>query len=184
MNHARMSVKGKVSHLDEAKVQENLRLLRECGALCLATIDGEVCAGTTVFRIGDSVISRINAHDPKYDPYRLGMVCCYLAACASIERGARRFHFGHTKYDYKVSLGGRFQAYEHIVIYRSRLHFLGKMHHAIRVAAEGYRVLFSRKLLESAESESGIFWDTTRKGLQLWRSLKKKNHDNELVPLH
>jgi CelD/BcsL family acetyltransferase involved in cellulose biosynthesis len=179
-----MSLKGKVSHLDEAKVQENLRLLRECGALCLATIDGKVCAGTTVFRIGDSVISRINAHDPKYDPYRLGILCGYLAVCAFIERGARRFHFGHTKYDYKVSLGGRFQAYEHIVIYRSRLHFLGKMHHAIRVAAEGYRVLLSRKLLESAESESGIFWDTTRKGLQLWRSLKKMTRRDSHIQSH
>ena len=174
MKQARMKEKKKISHIDEAKEQTILRLTRACGALCTASIDGKICAGTTAFRIGDSVYSWLNAHDPLYNNYRVGMLCNFLTICAFIERGARRFHFGHTRYDYKSALLGRFQPYEHLVLYRSHLHFLKNVPHALNVAVDGYALMLRRKLLEGTQSHEGLYWNVARKGLEIWRGLKNR----------
>lgn len=174
MKEARMSKKDKHSHIDENKEQTILRLLRECGSLGTITIDGKLCAGTTGFRVGDSVYSWLNSHDPAYDSYRLGMLCNFLSVCAFIERGVRRFHFGHTKYEYKMALLGKFQPYEHLVLYRSQLHFLRNVPHALNVAADGYGLMLRHKVLEGVESAPGRHWDVARKGLNIWRNIKGK----------
>lgn len=118
-NRARMGEKNKTSVIDDAETDCILSLVRESGFVGIVSIDGRVCAGTITYRIGANHFSRVNAHDPEYNEYRLGMLCCYLTICACIERGARRFHLFHGRYEYKYMLGGTLHLLDNILVYRS-----------------------------------------------------------------
>ena len=62
------------------------------------------------------------AHDPTYDEYWLGILCCYLTMCECIQRGAEEFHFLWGRYEYKYTLQGVKRDLDNIAIYRSRMH--------------------------------------------------------------
>lgn len=173
LNRARMAGKNKASFIDESVTQEILRLTRECGVVYLATIDGRVCAGTIIFRVGSSYISKVNAHDPRYDDYRLGMVCCYLGVCAAIGEGARRFHFGQGRYEYKVALLGEHHGFDRIVLYRSPLHLLLNAKTAYSSAAAGYRLRANRWFLHGTAHGTSLFWRAAARGLDMWRARKR-----------
>jgi len=136
-NHARMDGKGKVSVIDERKTANILRLARQRGFMTRASIDGRICAGTIGLRIGDTVVSLVNAHDPHYDDHRLGTVCCFLTVCAAIERGARRFDFMWGRYDYKTALLGAHHELSRYIVYRSRLALALNGVTALRTACAG-----------------------------------------------
>jgi hypothetical protein len=173
-NRMRMAQKQKESFIDEEETQRILRLVKACGTVSIVTIDGELAAGAIAVRIGDSVISKVNAHDSRYDDYRLGMLCCYLTVCAAIEAGARRFHFGHGRYDYKTALLGAHETYDHLVLYRSRLQLLRDGRRALGTALSGCRVEGSRWLLDKIERDSGAGWGVMRKALHVWRARKQR----------
>ncbi|KRB93068.1 GNAT family N-acetyltransferase [Noviherbaspirillum sp. Root189] len=173
-NRVRMAQKQKASFIDEEETQRILQLVKTCGTVSIVTIGGELAAGAIAVRIGDSVISKVNAHDSRYDDYRLGMLCCYLTVCAAIEAGARRFHFGHGRYDYKTALLGAHETYDHLVLYRSRLQQLRDGRRALGIALSGYRVEGSRWLLDKIERDSGAGWNVMRKALAAWRARKQR----------
>jgi hypothetical protein len=174
MNRVRMMSKNKVSFIDEEETQHILRLVRECGMVCAVTIDGHLCAGAIVFHVGRSFISKVNAHDMRYDDYRLGMLSCYLAVCEAIARGATRFHFGHGKYEYKSALLGEFQGYDHLALYRSPWHLLRHCGMAWRTARDGWRMKLSLWLQHKLENETGWGWDAARKARERLRERRRR----------
>ncbi|WP_158597951.1 GNAT family N-acetyltransferase [Noviherbaspirillum saxi] len=180
LNRIRMAQKSQASFIDEDETQRILRIVRACGKVFSVRIDGRLAAGAIVLQIGDSVISKVNAHDARYDDYRLGMLCCYLAVCAAIESGAKRFHFGHGRYEYKTALLGKHEYYDHVAIYRSRLHMLLHARQATRIAYDGYRFEASRWLLDRIDTGDGQGWALLRQALAVWRS-RKHRHGSRLT---
>jgi hypothetical protein len=137
LNHARMSGKHKRSYIDESETERIIRLVRQCGLVTVVTIDGKVCAGTINYRIADNYFLHVIAHDPLYDEYGLGTLCCYLAICECIERKGCEYHFLWGRYEYKYRLLGEQRDLSHLLIYRSRFHMVRNGVAAIRHACRG-----------------------------------------------
>jgi hypothetical protein len=151
LNRARMVQKNKASDIDEDETVRMLRLVKQCGLVCLMTIDGQVCAGSICTRVGDNYFNHISAHHPDYDAYRLGTLCCYLTICEAIERGAAEFHFMWGRFEYKYALLGVKKDFDELIIYRSWAHFLRHAGSAARIAFEGYRRTLKFWLLDIAD---------------------------------
>lgn len=123
-NWARMAAKNKVSGFDERAIQRLISLTRASGFIWVATIDGQICAGAICDSVGTHYFMTISAHDPAYDRYRLGTLCCYLAICACIDRGGSEMHLLWGQYAYKYLLLGIQRDLDNIVIYRDHIHQL------------------------------------------------------------
>jgi hypothetical protein len=124
LNHARMSAKGKTSINDEDTTQRIVQLAMECGMVCVISIDGKICAGTVNYRIGDNYFLEVIAHDPAYNDYRIGTICCYLTICECIANGAGEYHMLWGQDEYKTRMRAVRRDLDHLDIYRSRLHML------------------------------------------------------------
>jgi CelD/BcsL family acetyltransferase involved in cellulose biosynthesis len=149
-NHARMAIKGRVSKYDEQEVQRLIRLVRERGFVTVATIDGKVCGGAITLRIGDTFVSRVNAHDPAYDEHRLGVICCFLTICECIRAGGRRYDFLWGEYEYKTALLGAHQELHDLVVYRSRWHQVSHADLALKIALGACMLKTKQRLLAAA----------------------------------
>lgn len=154
-NHARMAGKGMVSTIDETKTQALIRMVRERGFVTVVIIDGRVCAGAITFRIGDTCVSRVNAHDPAYDDHRLGMICCFLTICEAIRDGAKHFDFLWGQYEYKTALLGVRHDLFDLVVYRSSLHQALNSGLALRIATTRRLQSIKHRILGMA-APSGI----------------------------
>ncbi|MES2742668.1 MAG: GNAT family N-acetyltransferase [Pseudomonadota bacterium] len=125
LNRTRMHRKDKVSSIDAREERCVTEFVKACGFVCVATIDGRVCGGAIMYRLGQNFSARILAHEPAYDTHRLGFVCAYLAIGACIEAaGAGTFYFGWGQSEYKYRLGAQARELSYLVLYRSRLHML------------------------------------------------------------
>ena len=136
-NRARMAGKYKSSYIDEAEEDRIMRLVRKCGLVTVVTIDGQVCAGTINYRVADNYFLKVIAHDPAYDDYGLGTLCCYLTICECIARKGSEYHFLWGRYEYKYRLMGVQRDLSHLLIYRSRFHMLRNAGTAVRLACAG-----------------------------------------------
>ena len=121
LNRARMANKSKLSAIDARETARLKQLAGSCGLVGVITIDGKVCAGAISYHVGTNHFLVVLAHDPAYDRYSLGFLCCYLTICACIERGGKEFHFLWGRYDYKRQFLGQQRSLDHILLYRSRL---------------------------------------------------------------
>lgn len=134
-NRARMAMKGKESINDEDTTRRIIGLARECGLVGMIMLDGRICAGSVNYRVGDNYFLETLSHDPDYDDYRLGTLCCYLTICECIARGGHEYHFLWGQDDYKARLLGVQRDLDDLVIYRSHWHMLlyGKLvlHHVV-----------------------------------------------------
>ena len=72
VNRLRMAEKGKVARFDETRVDWIIDLARQRGMMTLVRIDGRICAGAGTLRLGYTLVSHVNAHDPLYNDYRMG----------------------------------------------------------------------------------------------------------------
>ena len=179
-NRIRMAAKGKVSKNDEAWTQWLMGLVRQRGMVTVALIEGRVCGGAVTVRIGDTCVSHVNAHDPLYDDFRLGGLCCFQTICESISRGARRFDFLWGEYEYKTAMLGRHTYLYRYLLYRSSLHLARNAGLAVREAFAGNLRQLRVQLLRAAtraNSEPGywfgrcvIFLRDTKKALVLLRN--------------
>ncbi|HZW13981.1 MAG TPA: GNAT family N-acetyltransferase [Noviherbaspirillum sp.] len=155
LNRSRMHGKGKVSINDEKMAQRILRLAEQCGFIGAIMIDGRICAGTINYRVGDNYFLEVLAHNPVYNDYRVGTLCCYLTICECITRGGNEYHFLWGQDDYKSRLLGVQRDLDHVVLYRSRLY-------ALRHAGEVVRNLsnaWERKVrvrMRQARRENGF----------------------------
>lgn len=178
LNRARMARKNKISSIDESEMKRIIDLVKRHGVVGVVTINGRICAGAITFHIGENYVSRVNAHDPEYDDYRLGILCCYLTICECIRRGGREFHFMHGKYDYKTSLLGIYQKFDAIAVYRSRIHYLLNVRTAIRIELDAAILGVKRWLLDKAGRNDGVaartigsYVNRLRKLIRLGRNL-------------
>jgi hypothetical protein len=119
LNRARMAGKRKVSAIDDKELQRKLRLVRECGIVGVATIDGRICAGSISYRIGDNYFMDVSAHDNAYNDYRLGTLCCYLTICSCIARGGKECHLLWGNLEFKARFQGVQHNLDHLVVYRA-----------------------------------------------------------------
>lgn len=172
LSRTRIETKGMPFAIDEEEIRSIVRLVQKSGALLLATIDGQAGGGTVMYRFGKNCISRVNAHDPAFDAYRLGMLCCYLAVCHAIETGAERFHLGHSWYDYKTALLGEFQPFHHVVLYRSHGALVRHAGAALHTAAKGCALTANRWVLHHAAADRSLPWRMAGQLLAAWRAAK------------
>lgn len=138
LNRERMALKGKMSIIDEHETQAIIKRVQACGLVGIATIDGRIVAGTISYRAGDNFFLDVLSHDPAYNEYWVGILCCYRTICECIARGGREFHFLWGRYDYKFTLGATLRHLDHVAVYRSRLQYLLHLNLALKTAASGY----------------------------------------------
>lgn len=151
-SHARISAKNQLCYHDEQGTERLVRLLAKYGVVGVASIDGRTCGGILCARIGDAFHMMVVAHDPRYDAWRLGKLCCYLSVCDAIEQGGKAYHFGWGRFDYKYQMQGKHKDLYRIELYRSRLHMLRK---ARRVLALAGAATLRRLKLRVANARSG-----------------------------
>jgi hypothetical protein len=137
MNRARMAAKAKVSSNNDEETERIITLARECGVVCVATIDDRICAGVINYQLGSTFFMPLIAHDPQYDDYRLGTINCFLTICECIALGCEEYHFLWGRYEYKYRLGGVVRDLDHLMVYRSRMQFLLNGNVALKTAAAG-----------------------------------------------
>lgn len=134
LNVVRMASKSKVSAYDATETERMVALVRQCGVVGIARIDGRVCAGALSFRTGGNYALSVLSHDPAYNDYSPGMLCAYNTICECIARGAREFHFLWGRYDYKFLLLAEERPLVKLTIYRSWMQML--MHLNLFLGAE------------------------------------------------
>jgi hypothetical protein len=154
INRERIAGKNKIFHIGAEEVEQIIALANERGLVGLASIDNQVCGGAIGYRIGENYFFKVIAHDPKYDDYSTGILCCYLTICECIVRGCREFNFMWDGYEYKFSLGAVKRNYDQIAIYRSQLDCLMNASVALRIAANGYIHLLKSWLLDQAGTKN------------------------------
>jgi hypothetical protein len=124
LNRARMLNKKKTPSIGDDGAQILTAHAKRSGLLCVAMIENKICAGAIAFRTGENFFLKVIAHDPEYDTYGLGILCCAHMICECIERGGREFHFLWGRYDYKLALNGAPRSLNQIAVFRSRLDYL------------------------------------------------------------
>jgi hypothetical protein len=138
LSSARIASKQQAPTHTSEKTRQLLRLVRECGVVLVATLDGRICAGVICTCVAGNFFMHVVAHDPAYDDYRLGKICCYLSIRDAIARGGGEYHFLSGRYDYKYRLLGRQRDFDRVVIYRSRLALLRNAKLFVQTAWRGY----------------------------------------------
>jgi hypothetical protein len=134
-----MADKNKVSGINEGEVDRILALVKECGGLVgIATIDGRVCGGLINYRVGTNYFMPVIAHDPEYNDYRLGTICCYLTICECITRGGKEFHFLWGREEYKSRFLGIQRDLDTLNVYRSSTQLILNSDIALRSAYKAY----------------------------------------------
>ncbi len=123
-NHLRMTSKGKESIHHALNTQRIVQLAQERGLFGVITIGDRICAGSINYRVRDNYFLEVLAHDPVYDEYRLGTLCCYLTICECIARGGGEYHFLWGQDAYKSRLLGVQRDLDDLAVYRSRAHML------------------------------------------------------------
>ncbi len=167
-NRARMAVKERISAYTDQETAWILALTRASGIVSVITIDGKVCAGAVCCSVADHYYMLVGAHDPAFDEFGLGTLCCYQSICSYIERGARHLHLLWGRHPYKTSLGGVPRRFDRITVYRSGLACLRHLDHAAFTALTG-GAREARLWLVDAEAEDSV---RGRMAARLWRVMR------------
>lgn len=154
-NRARLARKNRRSVIDDPETQAKIAMAHTRGLLGSYWLDGRLVAGALCYRAGDNQFLNILAHDPAYDDYWLGFLCCYNTVRACIERlspdAARpEFHFLWGRYRYKTLLGAQARDLDDVNLYRSSGAVLRHAGLALETLAQGQRRRFK---LWTGESE-------------------------------
>ncbi len=173
LSKARMKEKSKAWGMDDKETQRIFALVKETGFVSVATINDQVCGGAITFRVGENIFSRVNAHNPAYNDYKLGMVCCYLTICQCIERGAKEFHLGPGRYEYKYALQGVLNALVRVSIYRSNRHFFLDCPSLLRETLKSEVTKATLSLKYEADYKSGKKADAARLCIKSAQCLKR-----------
>ena len=170
IHRARMISKDKVSVIDDLRLQEILRLVKEFGFVVIVRINGRICAGTINYRVGDNYFLESVAHEAEYNDYRIGTLCSYLTVCECIARSGKEYHFLWGEYDYKFRLGGVRRQLNDLYLYRSRAQFIFNSDFVLKIAAKR-RIQQMKKQLLHAASQQGTL--TSRIAASALSLLKK-----------
>lgn len=138
LNRTRISGKNKSFGID-GEIDRIVALTKACGMVGVASIDGRICGGTIGYMAGKNYFFKVIAHDPQYNEFSAGILCCYLTISECIARGCAQYNFMWNEYEYKFALGAMPRELAHFAIYRSRLHMLRQARHVVSLAADDYR---------------------------------------------
>lgn len=138
LNRTRISGKNKSFGID-GEIERIVALAKACGMVGVATIDGRICGGTIGYMAGKNYFFKVIAHDPQYNEFSAGILCCYLTISECIARGCAQYNFMWNEYEYKFALGAMPRELAHFAIYRSRLHMLRQARRVVSLAADDYR---------------------------------------------
>ena len=119
LSRARMAKQGRRFGMDKEDTQKLAAMVSERGLVVLLELHGAVCAGCLCSITGNEVFMHVLAHDPQHDDLRLGLVCCVQAIQSAIDLRCLRFHFLWGYYDYKIRLGGSYQALNNVLIFKN-----------------------------------------------------------------
>jgi hypothetical protein len=122
LNAVRMQGKNKLSMIDDKHTNWVIQMAKTYGCIGVATIDARVCAGVICSRVGDNFFMDIIAHDPAYNEFSLGTLCCYQMICEAITRGGKEYHFLWGQGDYKYWFLGVQKDLDDLTVYRSWMH--------------------------------------------------------------
>lgn len=104
---------------EDAETRRILKLVAARGMVGVITIDGKICAGSIGYRVGNHTFGSVLAHDLRYDGYWIGMLCCFLTICESINLGCEEYHFLWGPDDYKFRMLGVQRDLDNVIVYRS-----------------------------------------------------------------
>ena len=169
MNRQRMAERGMSYGYDAGYPARTTQLLRETGLLCLAKIDGSICAGTILYEVEGEYYLDVLSHKSEYSDLGLGTLCCYLSIGECIRRGGKVYHFLWGRYDYKLRLGGVERPLSEATFYRSRLHMLMHPLPVLKHAAKGRLLQMKRTMYEMAERDQML----GRVGVKLLQRLRR-----------
>jgi hypothetical protein len=124
LNNARMVVKEKVTYNSDEETRRLVRLASVYGLVLTLKIDGLTCAGAIGYRVGSTCFFHTLAHDPRFDEFKLGTVCCYLMMSECISRGVTSVRFGGSSHRYKFDFKGELLHLDHLTIYRHLGHYI------------------------------------------------------------
>jgi hypothetical protein len=167
----RMAVKKKAPYINEADIGLIVQLTRVYGSVYIATIDGQICAGTIWYRVGRRNHMHIIAHDPAYDKYMLGNQIAFSAVRDCIACGGRECWLMSGGEAYKSRFLAIPMHLDSLVIFRSRAQFMLNLP---RVSATAVGILLrqvKKKLVQSAQGDRFLA-HLAVKGLTLARSIK------------
>jgi hypothetical protein len=155
-NTARMHGKNRRSTLDETQKNWLIRITKTHGFVAVTRINGRVCAGIICSQVGKNYFMHVIAHDPAYDEYRLGILCCYRCINEAILRGGAEFHFLWGEGDYKYRLGGMKHDLYNLVVYRSRTVYFLQFGTVLRHAFIRTRLQLKKRLKQRAGGNDTI----------------------------
>jgi hypothetical protein len=153
LNRARISDKKLAFGIDE-EIEQIVALVKRCGLVGVATIDGQVIGGAVGYLVGGNYFFKVIAHDPRYNEFSAGILCCYLTISECIVRGCKEYNFMWNEYEYKFALGAHSRSLHQLAVYRSRTHFLLSALAAFRIAIDGYRHMLSSMLDKAGKPET------------------------------
>lgn len=160
LNRVRMSGRQQSSYIDTTEEERMLALLKLRGFVGVMRVNGELCAGTINTRFGDNYFLQVLAHNPAFNGYGMGTICCFLTICECIARQGHAYHFLWGQYEYKYRLLGIQRDLDHVAIYRSRLQMLRHARMALGIALHGHRYTIRSWILNKArrkdESHMGV----------------------------
>lgn len=169
LSKARIESKHQVATHTLASITKLRHLVKSHGVVVLASMEGRVCAGVICTNVAGNFFMHIIAHDPIYDKYRLGKICCYLSICNAIDRGAKEYHLLGGRYDYKYKFLGDQRDFERVVIYRSYASLATNIRLYSQTAFRGHgrRAKYLLKkylkgLVETMAKLGSLFYDTKR----------------------
>lgn len=172
LSSARMAAKNKQTYINAEETARIIDLAKVYGVVCVGTIDGRLCAGAICYCVGTHYFMHVIAHDPAYDDYRLGMICCYLSICDAIARSGSEYRFMESTHRYKFDFLGVRMEFDNLVVYRSRAHFLLNGDRVCKTALKAY-VRQARLWLLLAEHRSGFVSRVIARCMQNLRNLKR-----------
>lgn len=169
LSKARIGAKHLKYGTTEDDIQCLLQVVHACGLAGVVFIDGKICAGIVNSQLGNGYFGHIVAHDPDFNRYSLGILCCYLTICAQIDRGGATHHFCWGRYNYKYRLGGVQKDMICLDIYRSRAWYFRNFQAVAKNALQTCVARIKTRLLDIEREE------TSRPGLvsQAVKTLRK-----------
>jgi hypothetical protein len=168
-NKARMASKERISAYSDEECDWIYALASVRGMVSVITIDGKVCAGTVCCKVARGYHMLVSAHDPAYDEFGMGTLCCYRSICEYIARGGEQVHLLWGRHAYKASLGGAPRRFDRIAVYRSRVDYLRNFDKVVFAAAAGY-AREARLCLMNAEGQDSF---KGRLATKLWTVMRR-----------
>lgn len=172
LSAARMAAKNRAAYIDEEETRRIISLARIHGFVGVATIDGRVCSGLICYQVGCNYFLNVIAHDPQYDDYRIGKLCCYRTICECIRRNGKMFLFMGSTHKYKFDLLGVRSGFDYLAVYRSRIHFFLHGRSVIGAACRA-SVLRTKLWLLHAERRDGFVSRVASRLVQGLRNVKR-----------